>query len=332
MTNELSIIKKMQIRQEEKRYLQKSELTLEERYTNTLSEGTKQMYMSTIRNFFGVHSLNEIKQDDIVSVTVDMANAWAKYMYEEEKLSVATINNKLGAMCNFYGYLCRKSVGIMQYNPFCTSEGCVRYKNTKNYSDHRTLSEEEIIALVSYKADSTKLEDVRNRVIILMLVTMGLRRAELVSIKINHIVKEFGRYMVTIVGKGNKARKLEIAPQVYVVLRQYLTLRGINNLDNNGWLFISHAQNATGDALSAQSVRLVLKKVAKECGLKNDDIHPHMLRHTYATTIYMDSMVDGKTLQDLMGHSSMNTTNRYINASKSIANSPATALAKTYML
>lgn len=329
--NNTSIIKELQARQQNTELMNYIPQSFEEQFTNTLSDNTRMVYIGTIKEFFGVDSLNDISKEDMQAVTPDLANAWALYMKNENGLSEQTINRKLSALHNFYNFLCRRNVKIMDYNPFATSEGCIRFKVTKNYSDQKTLSNEEIIALANYKKDSTELCDLRNRCMMLMLVTMGLRRSELVSIKVNDIKKDAGRYIVTIKGKGGKYRKLEIATEVYLVIRQYLEKRGVTNMSDDKWLFVSLAPNRYEQQLSAQSVRLVLKDICKAIGLDDEAIHPHTLRHTYATTIFMQELVDHKTLQDLMGHTNLNTTNRYINATKTIVNSPSGALAKQFL-
>ena len=115
-----------------------------ELYTNTLTPITKMNYISTIRSFFGVEDLSQITIQDIQSITPDVVNAWANYQLSIGQ-SKSTINRKLSAMKSFYQFLCRRNVRIMEYNPFSTEEGAIRYKNaSKDYSDKRVLEPKEV--------------------------------------------------------------------------------------------------------------------------------------------------------------------------------------------
>ena len=132
-------------------------------YTNTLSPITKVNYVSTIKSFFGVNDLSEISISDMQSVTPDVANVWANRQLMSG-IAKSTINRKLSAMYNFYEYLCRRNVGIMTYNPFSTSQGCVRFKNTtKDYSDKRALSPKEMQKML--KAVEVSKTDDKDRVV-----------------------------------------------------------------------------------------------------------------------------------------------------------------------
>lgn len=304
--------------------------SLESNYTNTLSENTKRIYLITICAFFNVKRIDDISLDDIRKVDTNIANAWVKKL-QTDGLSSGTINNKLAAMKNFYRYLSMKSVGIMPYNPFSTDEGCVRLRSSKDYSDQVTLTSIQVNALIRKAGEAGTIESKRNKIILSMLATTGMRRSEVVGIKINDIHMDNGRYFVSVLGKGNKVRKLEIARVVYRDVVEYVQTRGLA-MSSNDYLFVNHARNAQeNQKLSAQSVYNIVKMCAEETGLDPTLIHPHTMRHTYATTVCMNDLADDKTLQQLMGHSSWNTTNRYINATKMIEDSPSNSLAEMFM-
>ena len=305
-------------------------------YTNTLTPMTKKNYMSTIKSFFNVDSLDQITIPMLQSVTPDIANLWANKQLEEG-VAKSTINNKLSGLQNFYKFLCRRNVGIMTYNPFSTEEGCIRFKNTtKNYSDKRALAPHEITRLLrSVDVENAKGADkiiaYRDLVTLQILTTAGLRRAELANVKIGDIKMNQGKHTIEILGKGNKARFMVLAPQVKHTIDAYLHLRGVSYQDKNLPLIISHSSN--GDPtrhVEPITIYRIVKKYADKAGLDADTIAPHNLRHTFATTAYGDLGVNKDQLQELMGHVSSSTTSRYIHTSDMIKSSPANDLASMY--
>lgn len=307
-----------------------------ELYTNTLSPNTKMNYISTIKSFFGVAELNQITIQDIQSVTPDVANAWANYQLSIGQ-SKSTINRKLSAMKSFYQFLCRRNIRIVEYNPFSTEEGSVRFKNTtKNYSDKRTLAPQEITKLLKcVKVDEAQGVDrviaLRDLIILEILVTAGLRRAELCGVKLGDVRLNNGTYLIEVLGKGGKTRFMVLAPSIKRNIDEYLRMRGVSLADKQLPLIISHSSNADPAAhVNTSTVYRVVKKYAMEAGLDESTIAPHVLRHTFATTAHSELGLSKDTLQDLMGHASSATTARYIHANDMVSNSPANALASMY--
>ena len=305
-------------------------------YTNTLTPITKKNYVSTIKSFFGVTSLNQITINMLQSVTTDIANLWA---HKQLDLGYAqsTINNKLSGMQNFYKFLCRRNIGVMTYNPFSPEEGCVRFKNTtKNYSDKRALAPHEITRLlrsvdVANASDKDRVRLYRDLLVLQILATAGLRRAELCGVKIGDIKKTQGQHVIEVLGKGNKRRYMVLAKPVKDTMDVYLKLRGITYQNKELPLIISHSSNADPVShVDTTTIYRIVKKYADIAGLDAESIAPHNLRHTFATTAYSELGVDKDTLQELMGHVSSSTTQRYIHTTQMITTSPANDLASMY--
>lgn len=315
-----------------------SQMNIEDLYTNTLSPLTKVNYISTIKNFFGVSDLSEISIEDMQSVNVDYVNAWARKELLEGNAK-STINRKLSAMSNFYDFLCRRNVRIMDYNPFSTKEGAIRFKNTiKNYSDKRTLSPKEVSKLL--KSVDTKTTTGVDHVIayrdllaLQLLITTGMRRAELCHISLGDIQVSQGQYVIDILGKGDKNRLVVLAEPVKHTMDVYLKLRGVTLADKRLPLIISHSTNADPTKhLDTSTIFRIVKKYADKAGLDASTISPHNFRHTFATMSYDELGVNKDTLQNLMGHSSSSTTSRYIHSVEMVKSSPANDLAKLFEL
>lgn len=307
-------------------------------YTNTLSDLTKVNYVSTIKDFFGVARLEDISIDMMKSVTVDYVNIWARRRLVEGNAK-STINRKLSAMSNFYDFLCKRSVRIMEFNPFSTKEGAIRFKNTiKDFSDKRALSATEVSALlravnVKNAKECDKPKAYRDLLALQLLVTTGMRRAELCSIKLGDISLSQGQYIITITGKGDKTRVVVLAEAVKHTMDVYLKLRGVSLANKELPLIISHSSNTDPKAhVNSTTIFRIVKKYADKAGLDADTISPHNLRHSFATMSYADLGVNKDTLQQLLGHSSANTTARYIHAVEMVKNSPANDLANMFSI
>lgn len=303
-------------------------------YTNTLSPLTKLNYISTIKDFFGVDNLTKITIDDIQAVDVDVVNLWARTKVLNGN-SKSTVNRKLSAMSNFYDFLCRRGIQIMTYNPFSTNQGAIRFKNTtKDYSDKRALSSKEISKLLrSVDLEPSNPKDkvvaYRDMLVLQILITAGLRRAELCGIKIGDIMINQGEYVINIIGKGDKARLMVLAQPVKHTMDAYLKLRGVSYQDKDLPLIISHSTNADPTHhVDTTTIYRIVKKYADKAGLDASTISPHNLRHTFATMSYAELGVNKDTLQAIMGHSSSSTTSRYIHSVEMVKNSPANALAQ----
>lgn len=296
-------------------------------YTNTLSPLTKVNYISSIKSFFGVNDLSEITMSDIQAVTPDVANTWA-HMELAKGNAKSTINRKLTAMHSFYDYLCRRNVGIMTYNPFSSKEGCIRFKNaSKDYSDKRVLTPEEVQKMFKLAHKTGGVLGARDLLVLQLLATTGMRRAELCGIKVGDIQNLSGKHIVNILGKGSKRRIIVLTAHIMVLIKEYLKLRGVSFSDKELPLIVSHSSNADQTKhVDTSTVYRIVKKYADEAGLDADTISPHCMRATFATIAYGDLDMSADELRELMGHSSQSTTQRYIKTVKMIENSPAEKL------
>lgn len=300
-------------------------------YTNTLTPLTKMNYISTIKEFFGVSDLSQITIEQMQSVTPNMANIYAHKLLAEGNAK-STINRKLSALHSFYKFLCRRNVGIMGYSPFSTDEGCIRFKNaTKDYSDKRVLNQDEIVKMFKSAAKEGGIIGKRDLLVLQLLATTGMRRAELCGIKLGDITTMSGKHIAQITGKGDKTRIIVIADHVYELIKEYLDTRGVSFKDKTLPLIVSHSSNADPTKhVDTTTIYRIVKKHADKAGVDADTISPHALRTTFATTAYSDLDMNLDTIQELMGHSSQSTTRRYAKAIKMLDNSPAEKLANMY--
>ena len=149
----------------------------------------------------------------------------------------------------------------------------------------------------------------RNKSILEVLYGAGVRISELVGLDLGSIDLDEG--MAIVHGKGNKERAVLFGRPGVEALHRYLRDgRPQLAMDAEPAVFI----NRWGNRLSARSVQLLIKKHATAAGIV-DDLHPHLLRHSFATHM-LDGGADLRIVQDLLGHSSPNTTQIYTHVSR----------------
>lgn len=303
---------------------------LEDMYTKTLTEETKRSYMQTIKEFFGVEELNQISIQDMQSVTPDVANDYAHKLLAKG-LKKATINKKLSALQSFYKFLCRRAIGVMPYNPFDPAEGSIRFKNaSKDYSDKRVLSAEEVKGMFESARNTDGITGIRDLLVLELLATTGMRRAEICSINVGDIKLNLGKKIIEITGKGDKTRMIVLSGSADRLIDKYLDARGVSYSDKDEPLIVAHGNRANGSRLTTQGIYRIVKQHAEQAGIDADTISPHCLRATYATTVYDQLDMNVNDIRELMGHSSVATTQRYIKSANMIKNNPADKLANMF--
>lgn len=297
----------------------------------SLSDNTKRAYLADIRQFFGIRDFAELTIDMVARTKVSHVNRYFKRL-AEEGLSPSTINRKLQALSKFYKFMARREVGIVEYNPFSSDEGAMRFKS-KNYSNTRSLQDEEVRAIMEIITKDNSILGIRNQILILMLATTGMRRDELATLKIGYLKKSDGKDLIEFTGKGNKERMVVIAKSIRELIGKYLDMRGVTLSDKNLPMFVSHSTRnnniASSTSITTQSIYNLVKKVAGEAGVDAESVSPHCFRHTYVTrSLEMGVPLD--TIQDRVGHSDISTTKRYAHTKKILEDNPADALADLY--
>jgi integrase/recombinase XerC len=141
----------------------------------------------------------------------------------------------------------------------------------------------------------------RDRAILELLYSSGLRVGELVGLNLNQLDLDLG--IVKVMGKGRKERIVPVGMKAAEALKAYLGERGV--LTGEGPLFL----NLKGGRLSARTVGRLVKSYSKQSGIFRK-VSPHSLRHTFATHL-LDAGADIREIQEMLGHVSLSTTQRY---------------------
>ena len=174
------------------------------------------------------------------------------------------------------------------------------------------LTEEEVQALLRV-ADRRTFQGKRDYAILLTLLTTGLRKAEICALKPSNLKTYRNQAVIDVIGKGKKFRRIPLKGEALHAIEDYLKTAK-NGTDSDHALFRTLGKHGPYEpsGLTPKAVDCLLKTAAKKA-LIQKRIHPHVLRHTFATTL-LDKQADLKTVQELMGHSHIRTTERYLHS------------------
>lgn len=213
-------------------------------------------------------------------------------------LAKSSIARALAALRSFYRFLCRE--GLIASNPFV---GVLTPKRQKTLP--RFLDVEAARRLME-AADGPDLISLRDRAILEMLYSTGMRVSELTSLDCAAI--DLLGEVVLVRGKGKKERMAPLGKHAVTALSNYFRERGVNPLRTGGPPTIAFI-NKNGGRLTARSVRVIVQKYVRKLALL-EKVSPHSLRHSFATHL-LNAGADLRSVQELLGHSSLSTTQVY---------------------
>ena len=269
-------------------------------YEKRMSKRTVETYSAVLTDFFIFITVNT---DIITPVMVDLMHIRAYLASLYNRNSAATIAKKLSALRSFFSFLKRK--GIIEDNPVALIKTPKVQKKLPVF-----LSVDEAARLADLSWPETP-AGLRNRAIIEMLYGSGLRVSELVSINMDSIDME--KRILTVTGKGDKQRIVPVGTAAVNAVENYLKVRNLvvqkNAFPKDNALFI----NKSGGRLSVRSIERIVRARGIETGTR-ESIYPHALRHSFATHLLNDG-ADLRVIQELLGHTSLATTQRYTHVS-----------------
>ena len=261
-----------------------------------VSEHTRQAYLRDLRKFQEfLRELNDGR--DLPPTEVDQALLRRYLAILHKTCKRSSIARKLASMRTFYRFLQRE--GQVTVNP---AELIATPRQEKYLPT--TLSPDEAFALMDAPPGSDTLS-VRDRAIVELLYSCGLRVGELTALNIASV--DFDAALVRVLGKGRKERLVPIGRQARQALDAYLQER--NSPAPDEALFLNHR----GGRLTSRSIQ---RKLKQQLGLAQilRPATPHALRHSFATHL-LDSGADLRAIQELLGHASLSTTQKYTKVS-----------------
>ena len=256
------------------------------------SSNTIISYRQGLADFFCFGEKHKI---DYKNLKREDVRKYLKYL-DDCKLKNSTIARRISAIRSFYNYLL--SNGVVENNIFNNVRNPKLEKKLPNY-----LSYEELAIILDNIDMSTEI-GVRNRLIIEMFYATGCRVSELINIKMSDI--NTTNKSIKIMGKGSKERIVYYGEYAEDYLNKYLNT-GFNK--GSKYLFL----NDKREKFSIQEVEQVIHKLIEHLAIKTH-VTPHTLRHTFATHL-LNNGADIKSVQELLGHASLNTTGIYTHVS-----------------
>jgi integrase/recombinase XerD len=174
------------------------------------------------------------------------------------------------------------------------------------------LTEEEAQAMLRVP-DRRTLQGKRDYAILLTLLTTGLRKAEICNLKVRDLKTYRNQAIIDLIGKWKRFRRIPLKTETLIAIQDYLKANG-NGSDPNHSVFNTLGKHGPYEetCLTHKAVDCLVKSMAKKALIRKR-IHPHVMRHSFATTL-LDNGVDLKTVQALMGHSHIRTTERYLHS------------------
>ena len=223
---------------------------------------------------------------------------------QRKRLTRATMSRHLSSIRKFYKFLLRngysdKAKIVVMRSP----------KKEEHLARFLTLSDIEDVLNIR---DGDKFTLIRDKMMALFMYTIGLRVSELASIKLSMIKK--GDKYLRILGKGSKFRDIPLLPIIYDNWDKYMRAREVIEKENDiksDNLFV----NRFGKPISDRSIRVSMKRLMRNSHLAID-FSPHTLRHTFATHL-LNNDAEIKGVQELLGHKSISTTQRYAHITNS---------------
>lgn len=211
-----------------------------------------------------------------------------------QKHHPSSCSRKLSSLRSFFQHWVKQ--GHLTQNPARAIHGPKIPKRLPKF-----LGVEEIFAILDQPFEDD-FSGQRDRAILELLYSCGLRVSELTGL--DEVDVDLENRMVKVCGKGNKERIVPIGKKAIGALRDYLVYR-LHLKTEDGAIFV----NRLGQRISTRSIQRMVEKINSKIGL-NKNISPHILRHTFATHL-LNSGADLRAIQELLGHSSLSTTQKY---------------------
>ena len=259
-----------------------------------LSKNTVKAYETDIKGF--IKWINKNNKQSLLNIKESSVNQYISYLFSL-KLKSSSVNRKISSLKSFYLFLLKKK--LIRYSPF--SE-VISPKQEKYLP--ASMSESEVEKLLNSPDVSKEIEQ-RDKAMIEMLYATGMRISELVNLKITDI--DMNRSVIKVMGKGSKERLIPFGESASEALFNYLKIRKDSPSKE---VFISNRGKKITRVAFWQRIKVYLLRENLKIS-----ISPHTLRHAFATHL-LNRGADLRSVQLLLGHSDLSTTQIYTHIAK----------------
>ena len=232
----------------------------------------------------------------LMNSSAEDVRGYLQFMRDND-YSKATMARKLATLRSFFKFCNRRE--MTENNPMTTIRTPKQEKRLPKF-----MTEEQMVKLLSTPKD-TEVLGARDKAMLESMYSTGIRVSELIGLNLEDV--DFAGSIIRVRGKGRKERLAPMGQSALASIQKYIALRGgmVKDTLPSGPLFV----NKHGHRLSTRSVRRKLDKYLIEAGL-DPDISPHTLRHSFATHM-LNHGADLRSVQELLGHQSLSTTQVY---------------------
>ncbi|MDO4841058.1 MAG: tyrosine recombinase [Phoenicibacter congonensis] len=267
-------------------------------FAESKSENTVRSYRVDIRAFL---AWTERHHFDFRDLTQKQLRLYVREL-EEARYSKTTQNRHLSAIRTFYRWA--------NENKVCSLDVVVGLFSPKKDSKlPRVMKLEEVVALLKVHLRTSEAKDVRDQALLEFLYASGARVSEVSDLKLTSV--DFAQMQVKLFGKGSKERVVPLHAFCCDSMKRYLqeAREELLNGKTNDYFFVSNA----GNKMSTNAIRLMFKDTLKQAHL-DLSYSPHVLRHTFATHL-LDGGADLRSVQEMLGHVNLSTTQIYTHVS-----------------
>ncbi len=249
-------------------------------------------FQSYIQNVF---DQKEIEQVEYVQI-----RSWIVFLVEQD-LTALTVNRKISSLKAYYKFL--QKIKWIVVSPL------LRHKALKNSKKIQIpFTEKEVFQVLEEQVDLSDFESVRNSLIVDLFYSTGIRRVELLNLKLFDV--DFLNNSIRVLGKRNKERVLPILPIVKEKMQQYLVLRqGLFGLLEMDYFFLLKKGVKLNNSFVYRLINSYFSKTSEKV-----KVSPHVLRHTFATHL-LNNGADLNAVKELLGHASLASTQVYTQSS-----------------
>jgi len=264
-------------------------------YQKKYSSHTVNSYANDLNSFYTYCIDNNfIKSENQIISDYKIIRQWIAFL-SSQKLSAKTINRKISTLRSFYNFLLREN--LIDSNPVLK---ITRLKTDKKLPEF--VSDEKMNLLLDSPVFSEDFEGVRDHFMIELLYGTGMRRAELINLRVKDINPDKKNIKVT--GKRNKQRIIPFPDNLTDIINKYLLLRDAVNTENDR-LFLTKNGKQIYPNLVYRTVNKYISFISTQ-----KKKSPHTLRHTYATAL-LNNGADINAVKELLGHANLSATQIY---------------------
>lgn len=257
-----------------------------------VSNNTVISYITDLQEFF-LYISNNLNIKDITLINRSVVRSFISYL-QQYGYKKSSIGRKINALRHFFKFLTIKK--YIQHNPILYLSSIKKEKILPSF-----LTKEEVDKLLSLITPQDFFT-ARDRALLELLYSSGLRISEVAQLDENDI--DIYEGLVTVKGKGNKERVVPVGEVALKYIKEYLRYKYMKGFKSKE-IFV----NKFGKRLSVRGIRKIIMKWIKKASI-HKKVSPHTFRHTFATHL-LESGCDLRSIQEMLGHKSLSTTNIY---------------------